>query len=133
MSTTITHNREYYKEFYERCTSDLQAGQNLHRFAAVIEGGRRAPHGLHAPLVENHPQKLIYLARALLPNRFGRFFPWCVSNSSAGGRRRQISALVPTKSRLISWNLRNSATSRWALRMAAAVGKDWEMVLPSTL
>jgi len=86
-----------------------------------------------APILKNHPQELIYFARDLPPDRFRRFFSWSVCASSWAGRKRQIAVLVSTNSRLSSWNLRNSATSRSALRMAAGVGKDWEMVLPSTL
>ena len=71
-----------------------------------------------APVLENHPQELIYFARDLLPDRFRRFFSWSVCDSSWAGRRRQIAVLVSTNPRLSSWNLRNSATSRSALRMA---------------
>ena len=85
------------------------------------------------PVLKNHPQEPIYFAPDLLPDRFRRFFSWSVCASSAAGRKRQRAVLVSTNSRLNSWNLRNSATSRSALRMAAGVGKDSEMVLPSSL
>ena len=86
-----------------------------------------------APTLENDPQELIYFARDLLTDRFGRFFSCSVSDSSSIGRRWQILALVTINSRLSCWKLRNSATSRSALRAAAGVDNDSERVLPSTL
>ena len=86
-----------------------------------------------ASILKDHPQELISFARDLPPEGFGRFFSCSVGDSSAAGRKRQMAVLVSTNSRLSSWNLRNSATSRSALRMTAGVGKDSEMVLPSAL
>jgi 16S rRNA G966 N2-methylase RsmD len=46
MSTTITHNREYYKEVYERCTSvdliylDPPFNSNADYFVVFKEGRR---------------------------------------------------------------------------------------------
>jgi len=40
-----------------------------------------------APTLENDPQELIYLARDLLTDRFGRFFFRSVSDSSSLGRK----------------------------------------------
>jgi hypothetical protein len=51
-----------------------------------------------APLLEDDPQQLIYFARDLLLDRFRRFFSCSVGESSSVGRKRQISALVPTNS-----------------------------------
>lgn len=90
----------------------VQGGTHGHLRGLQIE----AP-GL-APILENHPQELVYFPRDLLPDRFPRFFSWSVSDSSS-----QMAVLVSTNSRLKSWNLRNSATSRSALWMAAGVGK----------
>jgi hypothetical protein len=86
-----------------------------------------------APTGENSPQQLVYFARDLLADRFRRFFSWSVDGSPLVGRKRQISAFVSTNSRLSCWNLRNSATSRSTLWMAAGVGSDSETLLPPTL
>ena len=86
-----------------------------------------------APVLKDHPQELIYFAPNLLPDRLRRFFLGPSATRRGVGCKRQMAVLVSTNSRLSSWNLRNSATSRLALRMAAGVGRDSEMVLPSTL
>jgi hypothetical protein len=68
-----------------------------------------------APAAEDDVQKLIYFLRDFLADLRRRFFSWSFCGSSSAGRKRQISALVSTNSRLSCWNLRNSATSRSAL------------------
>jgi hypothetical protein len=102
-----------------------RAHRHLNRFQ--IEGAALAPS------LENDTPEVIYFARDLLTDRFSRFFSCSVCRSSSTGRKPQISALVSTNSRLSCWNLRNSATSRSALWMAAASGKESVMVLPSDL
>jgi hypothetical protein len=108
--------------------------------SGAVQGGAHRPLGRFQietpglpPLLKNHPQELTYRARDLLPDRFRRFFSCAFGLSSSTGRKRQIAVLVSTNWRLSSWNLRNSATSRSALRRAAGVGRDSEMVFPSAL
>src|SRR5262245_22262547 len=105
----------------------MQGGAHGHLCGLQIQVPRLAP------LLENHPQELIYFARDLLLDRCRRFFSCSVSGSSSTGRKRQIAALVSTNARLSCWNLRNSATSRSALWRAAGVGNDSVRVLPLTL
>ena len=53
------------------------------------------PSGL-APLLQHHPQELIYFPPDLLPDRFRRFFSCSFGVSSSTGRKRQIAVLVST-------------------------------------
>ena len=51
-----------------------------------------------APATENDAQKLIYLARDFLADRFCSFFPWADGAASPIGRKRQTEALTSTNS-----------------------------------
>lgn len=85
------------------------------------------------PATENDAQELIYFARDFLADRFRGFFSWAAGGSSSIGRRRQISLLASTNSRLSCWYLRNSVTSRSAFRIADGEGNDSVTDLPFTL
>src|SRR5208283_2129233 len=99
-----------------------RAHRHLDRFQ--IETARRAASA------EDDAQQLVYFAPDFLADRFRRFFSSGVISSSGTGRKRHICSLTTTSSRQSSWKRWNWATSRCALRSAAAVGKVSVTVLP---
>ena len=82
-----------------------------------------------AAALEEQSQKLLYFARDFLTDRFGRFFA-SGDKVSSTGRARQIFRLSSTNSPVSERNLRNSAISACALRMADCEGRFWVAVLP---
>jgi hypothetical protein len=79
---------------------------------------------------EDGPQQLLYFARDFLLDSVRRFFSCSLRRCSSTGRRRQMFSFTSRNERLSSWNFRNSAISRSALRTDAGVGKASLMVLP---
>src|ERR1035438_384439 len=74
-------------------------------------------------VAENDAQQLLYFAGDFLLDRLCRFFSWADCSACSTGRRRQIFRLTSTKPSVKPWNLRYSATSRSALRIAAGDDK----------
>ena len=82
-------------------------------------------------IAENNAQQLIYFAGDFLLDDLRRFFSCAVCWLCSTGRRRQIFRFMSTKSSVSSTNLRYSAISLCALRIAAGEGKFCVTVLPS--
>src|SRR6185369_79586 len=83
--------------------------------------------------VEDDAQELVYFARDFLEDRGGCFFSTDESPSGCAGRIWQIWALISISSLCRPCNLRNSAISRSAFRVAEWSGKDWVTDFPLTL
>ena len=88
-------DRELQQLMQRRSTGMMHGRTHSHLGRLQIEATRLAP------LLENHPQQLVYFARDLLADRFRRFFS-SGDNVSSTGRARQISALTSMKARLNS-------------------------------
>jgi hypothetical protein len=82
-------------------------------------------------VAKNSANQLCYFAGDFSLDRLRRFFSWAVCSVCSIGRTRQIFRLTSTRLSVRSLNLRYSATSLSAFRIAAGEGRFWVTVLPS--
>src|ERR1017187_765777 len=74
-------------------------------------------------IAKNSADQLFYFAGDFLLDRLRLFFSWAVCSICSTGRARQIFRLTSTRSSVRSLNLRYSATSLSAFRIAAGEGR----------
>jgi hypothetical protein len=74
-------------------------------------------------IAENSADQLLYFAGDFLLDRLRRFFSWAACATCSTGRARQIFRLTATRSSVRPLNLRYSATSLSAFRIASGEGR----------
>ena len=104
--------RELQELGQRRCSGLMHGRAHRHLDGFQVETARPAA------TIEDHAQQLVYFARDLLADDFGRFFS-CAVGVSSTGRKRQTLRLTSTNSLVRERNLRNSAISSSALWTAA--------------